>query len=707
MTAEESEISSCLCPISFTPLARDSDLGDRTHEIIVRYLERLDSLLDYDPAWESFRLNDIRNNFRTRETLAKGPTTSADSGSGTSGPLWDVIEATVNRLAPTPPLKNVSADFILDSSKHMLRQEIREQVRARLWASPSTFGDAKAFLCASISGGGPAATTTDTLSPEFIYLKTDKTSLTSADCTHRGSGLGQSDVGPLSFLQSLKGSSNNSLTFLEMLDETRYGDKVKINDVRWKGIRQLLRESILNQNSSAQDCWTEVPKDHITIASGKNLSAKIISLPSREPLSPPTTVYTGYIDVLQRPLPFGPRDLDLKKLLKGEWVERESPAPPDSVVAHPIVYSSPIKRSGRPDEAFFSMLYWVTGDEESCNRGENSFENDTFILYETADQGSKSQTAEAKEVPKAATGEKNQPGAIGGSKADTSEADSFLSGVLQQDESAQLPGAFGTKNLAKLIAVLASRPSDGQNVAFGQSVLTFSIQQKAGKLSVDRRNKRLTGDSGYEVVLFHTSSGGKKESTPRLLLLVTAKVSLWKPKAFTFVQQRNPDDFDEIFKQQVVAGGSPFAFQRTVMRDFSLVEGQVIAWRDGTILRLLEELLLKRCFPNGSKPSWDQFDLSVTVRRLHRVARLYSNASGKIIEKTEDVTVAAGGVSSFPLLNVRYQKGIAKPKWSDTFTWFQKGTDDFLVDFQWSSPTNLQFLRLSGLRVTVQSGTQP
>jgi hypothetical protein len=50
------------------------------------------------------------------------------------------------------------------------------------------------------------------------------------------------------------------------------------------------------------------------------------------------------------------------------------------------------------------------------------------------------------------------------------------------------------------------------------------------------------------------------------------------------------------------------------------------------------------------------------------------------------------------LLNHRHRGGDAA---TASIEWFPRPYREFLVDFQWSSRTNLQFLRIDNVRVTV------
>src|SRR5207248_743037 len=107
-------------------------------------------------------------------------------------------------------------------------------------------------------------------------------------------------------------------------------------------------------------------------------------------------------------------------------------------------------------------------------------------------------------------------------------------------------------------------------------------------------------------------------------------------------------------------------------------------WRTKPLGNLVEEVLIPRCFPNGPKPHATKFDLSVTVRRLHRIVSLVQTGNGAISTVSRDLEGEnPGQVSSFPLENTRYANGNQHPKLADSINWFPDGTNDFLVDFQW------------------------
>lgn len=679
------DVSTVICPIAFAPLSRDPTLGDATFEIVTRYMERIDSLMNYDPAWLTSDLTKLRKNFDSRVALVSHVTSTDGNGGKGQTSLWHVMEAVLNNLSTATKRKDEVATIAM--SGDTLRPEVREQVSRLLWTSPRLFGDAKAFLCSVVQGGTikqPAS-----LFPEFVFFRSKK-------LIAKRLSTKLLDNHPQSFLQTIRVPSEgrSDLSFLEVLDERRYGDSFELSGAEWKGIRRMLREGIDSTTGGKQELgvWDQLPPAHIMLPSSAGAS-RHVHLPSREPVVPPNHVSSGYIEELQIIPPDYPT-IDLTMLGQGKWRQGSDDKACATLTAlSPRLDRSASQDKARPDEAFFSMLYWITGDEESQKEAASlaevlqSYENDEFLLYERTDVWPTTGT-------------------------DLAPGDSVFRNVLNTEDGEDLPAALESANLERLVKVLTAKPSQATDRANQNPTITLKLAvHKEGPVALCRSTndkkagwRKLSTGDGYEVsVLRHCSDAARPGARQRLLLLITAKVDLWTPKAFRLVLRRNFEYFDERFAQETTGGGSPYANQRAVLRDFSDREPISIKWRSNSLTNLVKELLLPRCFPDSPEPKWSSYDLSVTIRRIHKMTWMLSGSDGKgtPIRRDLDKSGGAANTSSFPLLNRKYDKGLSKSKREEHVCWFEEGTNEFFVDWLWSSQTNLPFLRLSGLRVTI------
>ena len=698
LTATQDEnISAIICPLAFAPVARNSALGDDTFEIVTRYLERIDSLINSDPDWLTSDLTALRKNFERRVVSAANPSTRGTADEQSQITLWHLMNALLAKLSAATRRGDAVAKIA--SSDDALKEEVQGQVSRLLWSSPRIFGDAKAFMYTLVQGGNLKQPLS--LPSEFVLFRSTK-----VDPSRK-----LIDKHPQPFLQALRGTSDEhrDLRFLEVLDEHRYGDVFELSTAEWKGIRRMLSGGVEVNAGSAKEVgvWDQLPQDHVLLP-GSHLADsekapapphadRHIHLPSREPVVPPNHVFSGYFDELQLVAPEHPT-IDLTGLSQGKWKQGSSEGEACAVFTtlSPRLRRADNVAKSRPDEVFFSMLYWITGDEESQKPAKSlaevlqSYQNDEFLLFERTN-------------------------AWPTNPQDVAPDDSVFRKLLNTEDGHHLPAVFDSANLERLIGVLSANPTpapdkENQNpsIIFKLTVDKQGVPVALYRVSQDDRRgwRRLTANDGYEVsILRRCSDASRSGARQRLLLLITAKVDLWSPKAFRLVLQRNFEHFDKHFAQQTVAGGSPYANQKSVLRDFSDREPVTLKWRSNSLTALVKEVLLPRCFPSPPVPKWTDYDLSVTVRRIHQMTWMLSGSDGKetLVKRNLGRPGDTGNTSSFPLINPKYGKGQSKSEPDKRVCWFEEGTNDFFVDWLWRSETNLPFLRLSGLRVSIAS----
>jgi hypothetical protein len=681
------EVSTVFCPLAFSPLARDPSLGDDTFEIVNRYMETIESLINSDPAWADSNVTALRKNFESRVALTSQPHHVNVSDCQSSTTIRSVIDAVLSKLSIATKDEDKVDLVARPNATSELLPEIREQVARLLWASPRMFGDTKAFLCSLVQGGSLA--NPSDLFAEFVFFRSTKVS-TTVNAT--GSPGKRFDSSPLSFAQALRTPTGKfgALRFIEVLDQARYGDKMTLSIAQWKGIRRLLMEGTkVEGQTKTLGVWENIPQAQLAFPNSAHAPASIY-LPSREPIIPPSHIFSGYFEAFQSSPPSYTK-LDITQLSQGEWAANNGA----NTFAEVVLLSPALHRSGRPDETFFSLLYWITGDESSHSLGASldavfsSLQNDEFLLYDSS-----TDWPSLSEPP--------QPDK------------SVFRDVLNAQAGSDLPAAFESANLCRLVQVITNKPgplesSIPQSPAFqfklglsNKPPTVICLSQVGGKTIW----RNLKSSDSYEVRMLRPFQGvGAHPGKQRLMLLITAKMNLWTPKSFRLVQRRNFEHFDKNFRQEAIAGGSPYAFQRDVARDYSTAdEATTIRWRKQSLKSLVQGVLLPKCFPQEPKPKWNEYDLSVTVRRAHKTIMMVAASDGGGVIVKRDQSDDRKRISSYPLIEEDFGRGKTKPTVDDPICWFPEDTNDFLVDFQWSSPTNLQLLRLSGLRVVIASG---
>ena len=113
---------------------------------------------------------------------------------------------------------------------------------------------------------------------------------------------------------------------------------------------------------------------------------------------------------------------------------------------------------------------------------------------------------------------------------------------------------------------------------------------------------------------------------------------------------------------------------------------------------LVETGILVLDQPPGEPAFWERFDLSVTVQHDQRTLLCGTFPNPATGELEEEETLFS--TSLFPLLNHRFRVGDTQAQ-EEAKTWFPGDYTDYVLDFQWSSLTNLQFFRLKGRRVRI------
>jgi hypothetical protein len=622
---DDGSASATLCPVAFAPLARDPQLGDQTVEVVTHFFDLLaDQLLE--PGWE------VKNADANVQKLVEGWAKQVSA-------IETLIDSALGGLAPTPPEGDATLSAVQSAPAGPLHPSVVEAVRGRLWQDPRNYGSIKSFLVTLLTGGTLAAPAR--LPAQLLALLSRREEVT----------FQRTDAVSSSFFQAQEMAAGAShLRFVDPLDDARYDSAFTVpasNGLTWRALEDELAAVF------AQRCTVARTVDRLL----PQRDATNLRLPSRRSLIRPANIFCGYIEALQRTAPTA-GSVD-RKLLEGTWI---APGGGELVL---VGTASKIRRSNRPDQAVFSMLYWVAGDEEITE----GFAHDQFFLQEVA----------------GTTPPPPEP-------TDGQQAGSFWA-MLQFDPK--------MKNLETLL--------EQANLDTVRAALGNLAKDEAGELppaptfSLERQGKRVRINGlpeGVEVAAFEPKGPGRQggANSARLLLLVNTRVSVWKPVAYRLIQTRNRGKhFHPKFFQSALAGGQPFAYQRTVAHnDTAAPPIDLGGRRQLSLADLLTRTLGPRHFGGQPKPSWTDFDLSVTVRHHQMVHWMIAGADQ--LRPTEIGGRKSTHRASFPLLNHRHRGGDAA---TASIEWFPRPYREFLVDFQWSSRTNLQFLRIDNVRVTV------
>ena len=631
----DGEVTATLCPVAFAPVDRDPQLGDRAFDVVNRYLELVAQAL-LEPQWKA----DGQFDRASLGAKPKGLERLAEH-------VAKLVDAALAKLTATPPKGDAARTAAApDATGDALHPVVREAVKGWLWRDLRNYAANKAFLVTLLQGGSAAAPTR--LPPQLLRL-----------LTRRQVTAARTDAQTTSIFEAQEGGQDGShLRFVTPLDDARYDSSFTLaaaDGLTWKALEDEMP-------ATAAHC-AAVRQPARLLPRGES---EVVDLPSRRSLVPPTSVFCGYIEELQRNPPTA--DRVGRRLLDGAW----QPAADGEL--RQIGKPTPISRRQRPDEAVFSMLYWVTGDEEETE----GFANDRFRLFEVAAPEG------VPDDPDAGKGKTGNP------FWELLRTDASL--LTEADRRSLLERAFAPANFDTVAAALGNNKAGAEVGA--AAALELQLQEHPnGKVTVTGLAPR------FEVAIFEAVPpvGAKPEGPRRILMMINVLVSAWRPLAYRLLQTRNQDRFDATFFDAAFAGGQPFAYQRTAVRDDA--DAAVITLPQGrrlTLEQLLTRTVGARHFGGSPAPLWTDFDLSVTVRHHQLVSWMVAGQAQ--LQRQEVAGRSSSRQASFPLLNHRHRRGQAANALID---WFETPYRDFLVDFQWSSPTNLQFLRIDNVRVVI------
>jgi hypothetical protein len=178
---------------------------------------------------------------------------------------------------------------------------------------------------------------------------------------------------------------------------------------------------------------------------------------------------------------------------------------------------------------------------------------------------------------------------------------------------------------------------------------------------------------------------------------VSVQLPVWNRRNVAIVQSRNvsaTQETDQDFDPQFGATSDPISDDKPNQAALAATVGLPVFTdvpRSCSVDFLVSKILQPQLISQSD--DWKRFPLSVTVFHEQILTFDGSRQPGSDVEFAPEA-------HQFPLLNFRFRPDVPSD-YTQQLNWFSLGISDFRIDFQWSSPCNLQFLRLSTIRVQV------
>ncbi len=653
--AAEGSVVPSVCPLTFRAPALDPLLGPLTFELLRKYFRLLQVVIDCDfhDAIE-YTETQWREHFALLDDAARA---LSDPES-----LFDAVLDSVLAVPDPDPAAGIDAEvrelaLALRDPVTPAAMALRRWLAHQLWREPALFGDAKALLFHRLRPAAGAMTP-----PDFFSLESTR-EITEAQ---------QNETAAATFRQSLVDLAPTPwFGIAEVLDDVRYD-----NDFTFAGYRLRSFEGIVSdpEAAPAPNARPEVPVAgrllHVP-AGAQHLdqpaTAKLVRLASRAPVIPPAHVFSGAIGELQR----GPAlarlrnvRLSLDALKRGSLLAATAGQPAVRLAgATPDLAVAP-----RLDQYVLSTMFAIHGDEETANAWRSAFDNDEIRIHLRRGAG--------EEVPKAFADAASN---------DVAELFSAIAEASHMHQARVAPKlVVSPDTMAFVTRILRTRSEAAPTGDAPALTITHRI---GGGDCVDLALKFAAGEplSGrVQAFLFAASPENLApcdESAPRttFILMIDVLVPVWDRTAVGIVQLRNARHGFAPELAQTTQVVLPERFHQP----FLTAPGPALTLprRPHSIAELVDAFAFAD--PNAAK----QHDISVTVSHLQ--LRTFPAATGP--QQPANVAQA----SAFPLSNPR------KSTKSVQDVEFDPDYDDFLLDVQWSSATNLQFFRVTECRVRV------
>ncbi|KAB1110485.1 hypothetical protein F4V89_23045 [Neorhizobium galegae] len=665
------EMSISACPIGFRPLAIEPTiLRGQTSKLLSLYMQALAILLDCSSL-------DWATNWKTpAQWRAHFDLLQQESAS-----IVAVVERSVDLLFPLPDSRSgMGIDPIVQQSVAAwkdpgtgLKEAFVAWSRSALLQDPSLFVAAKALLYTRLWGkdGGPLANTffrlrslkeiseetTDSAGKVFPAILDDDT------FTYR------EGLGPL--------AGTRWFGFAEVLDDLRYDSQFSFKELAPTTVETFLERALANEKG--KDPPTEQPMPGTDIHVPGPDRGKV-PLAARAPVTPPVSVFAGEIEVMIE-------DTSADKLAVGQVYGRQAflsgrlelASSGSSDVVELVGRSNTItgRRGQFKDDFVLSAIFAVRGDEEAEYGGwTEAWDNDRFYLEVGMGSASLAGVASSKFVADVQAFFDRLATTKNLSEMKGLEA-AYDPDILNFVEAAMTPTSTQTFNgngrwYAKL--------SRGNPSSLSTQVLLDPAGTSPG-----------AGDPLIEVFAFRpVDPSGPSGDEPHLYLLVNFLCKNWAPQRLAIEQTRNINvGFAPEFGS--TAKGIGAAYQPFVSLDlYEDLPPVRLARRKYRMEELVGLLLSQGVLENLGEAAQHDLSLTVSHDQIVQVTGEYLNASGNVVAvPIEPVR------SALPVSQVIHLAGA----WSGVevdLTSF--AYPNVVVDFQWSSKSNLQFFRIHSRR---------
>jgi hypothetical protein len=678
-------LSVSFCPFGFVPVCTSTPLGDLADRRLRALCRLLQAVLTLQlPGFTDADLAQV-----IRPVL--GQLQAWSTGTGAIAQIVSKILALATAMphvgvSSRVPASVQDAASAINAALADPQSGLATWLCQQLWNDLSLFAESKGFLALVMAGAQPAPTDFYDLSLDVAIPDTGATDTLTASWPD---------------LLSMDDTATKRLVALWMLNEPRYADWFWITQAIVHRFDDFAARIAYPARGEARPAYPipttyTAPIGPITPGSGFARFQSIF-LAARDPLQTPVHQFTGIIDAFQPSqlaIPATNTTFSFAALKTGSL---ETPQPGTAGgVAQLVAASTLIPRDGMPFDAFIlSALYLITPGEEDAGAPIDGFTNDTFVL------------------PIMTT-----PVAPGPAVPPWPNTDvSTLFGALDKSTDGTSVAGSGTgipsvlTDAALLTTAAMFLPIDqGAPPPIGQPVATIQPGPPVG-LTV---TPGTSGDpSTYAEAFLFQVTGMPGAASSGFALLINRRASVWYQQALGIVQTRNEatasqpaQDFAPAFGETAAASAAQL-FQPILLLDAAALQ-QAMAGGATNVPPLpiprstntLEALLLQLVAAglldkNGQQ--WNTQDLSVTVHHEQQ-ATLPGQFPAPFQLQPQSIPVPRA-TSRFPLLPFRAAAGSSD--WTKTIALFPTPYQQFSVDFQWSSPTNLQFFRLNNVRIQV------
>ncbi|MGO7860186.1 hypothetical protein ACC676_01025 [Rhizobium ruizarguesonis] len=651
IVADPGEVRASVVPMSFRPVARDPALGAKTGLVLVRLFEALQEILEVSPiSWAAtWNLLVWRSFFDTLQ--ANG------------GKIAALLGAPVSLIYPLPDPSGLPSDAAavaasidkLIADNDPLAVATKNWLQGALLARPALFVDAKGLLINHLRSN-----VSDALPADLYQLHSAKNVASSLI-----------DEDRITFNEAA--NVKEGISFVEDIDNARYGNSFIFNSYTlptFESVIEQLQDAEPNLKKTYTTARATVPLEALVTPTGIDTYAdhKKIWLASRAPVQDPVFVRNRVMDEGERePIEAGngalfslDSILNLKPVLATTGVTG----------ARLCARSAPWSQSLHLDDYAALVLYSVTGSEEQTSAAD-AFKQDEFFVFAEAGDGQ--------------------------SRGKSTVLTTGMSDTFVLDFFDTIQGAGELKSISDLASAIDTRVLDVALSMFkpGDPVSSPDVEGLE-PLVIDVAAITIPSVSPVRGAYLFQMEDAMGQAGLGYFLLLAVELPIWDRYSVSLMQTRNRREFEPgsrfspLFGQasEKVSGNAALA----ATRNHNLLGREDLKLTNAERSLSIEELVTRLVGAelNPATTAWKDFDLSVLVCH-HQIV----NAPLAYPTKADGEGLVSR--SATPIKNNRFTGGAFGTRSRINF---DQNYNDFLVDLQWRSPSNLQFFRLSDCRVT-------